>query len=133
MGVAVPVQRHAPHHVLVWCGVELGAFALLALTGSVVALGAVGVAGAVLLALAATNRRRVLAVTRSEVVVLRATLRGRPVATLGRAPGAVELPEPRGVGASLQLEDGRWWVDRSTYPRLRRARELCARRAPGGG
>ncbi len=130
MGVAVPVQRHAPHHVLVWCGIELGAFALLALTGSVIALIAVGSAGTALLVLAATNRRRVLAVTRSDVVVLRATLRGRPVALLGPAPSAVELPEPRGVGAALELDDGRWWVDRSTYPRLRRARELCAHRAP---
>ena len=26
----------------------------------------------------------------------------------------------------VQLDDGRWWVDRSAYARLRRARELAA-------
>jgi hypothetical protein len=133
VGVAVPIQRHAPHHVLTWCGVELAALALLILTGWFAALVGLAAAGLALLALAATNRRRLLAVTRSQVVVLSAGLRGRPVAAIGPAPERLVLPPPRGVGVAVQLDDGRWWVDRSAYARLRRARELGPARTTGGG
>jgi len=135
VAVAVPLQRHAPRTVLAWCAAELASFALLVLTGSLAALAAVGVVGAVLLALAATNRRRVLAVTRMGVVLLSATLRGHAVSPEGPGPEDLALPPPRGVGAPVELADGRWWVDRSAYPRLRRAREALGEQAgaTGGG
>jgi hypothetical protein len=81
----------------------------------------------------ATNQHRVLAVSGGELVVMAASLRGRPLAPIGTAPAALELPEPRGVGAPVILADGCWWVDRSAYGRLRRARELRTRQAAAGG
>jgi len=131
--VAVPLQRHSPLHVLAWCAVELVTFALLVVTGSLTALLAVAVAGTVLFALAITNRRRVLAVTRMGTVLLSATLRGRATAAIGPAPEDLELPAARGVGAPVELGDGRWWVDRASYPRLRAARDALGGGPTGGG
>ncbi|HEY2429567.1 MAG TPA: hypothetical protein VGI06_11605 [Acidimicrobiales bacterium] len=111
--------------MLTAAGLELASFSLVALTGSLVAVAVMVVCMAALLALAATNHKRVLAVTRSEVVVMAADKRGRPLAATGPAT-AVTFPEPRGVGVPIQLEDGRWWIDRTHYARLRRARELSA-------
>lgn len=124
VGVALPVQRHPPHRILIACGVELAVFALLALTGSLVALAAFVVCSGALLALALTNTKRVLAVSRSGVAVLAADLRNHPLAPIGDAPAGLVLPEPRGIGVPVELADGRWWVDRVHFARLRRAGEL---------
>jgi hypothetical protein len=113
--------------VLAWCGIEVACFALLVLTGSLAGLAAVAVAGAALLGLAATNQRRVLAVTRMGTVLLSATLRARPTGVIGPVPDGLALPAPIGAGAAVDLPDGRWWVDRSSYARLRRAREVAGR------
>jgi len=131
VGVALPVQRHPPHRMLTVAGLEVVVFALLALTGSLVVLGAAVACAAALLVLAATNTKRVLAVNRRDMVVLAATLRSRPVAPIGQPAGDVTFPEPRGVGVPIELADGRWWVDRVHYPRLRRARELRPPPTPG--
>jgi hypothetical protein len=125
--VAVPLQRQPPVLVLGCSLVECASFALLVVTGSLGALAAVGTVGVVLLALAATNQRRVLAVTRMGTVVLSATLRGTATAAIGPAPEPLELPPARGVGAAVELRDGRWWVDRASYARLRAAREALQR------
>lgn len=126
VGVAVPVQRHPPHLMLTTSGLELAAFATLALTASLAALAAVAACATVLLGLALTNRKRVLAVGRSGVTVLTADLRAHPLAPAGPAPEAFRFPDPTGVGAPADLDDGRWWVDRAHYARLRRARELTS-------
>lgn len=127
VGVAVPVQRHPPQLVLAACGLELLALAALGLTQSLAALTALAAVAAVLAGLASTNRRRVLAVTRDGILVIAATLRRRPLAPVGYAPPGMTLPEARGVGAPVDLADGRWWVDRSDFSRLRRARDLDRR------
>ena len=130
--VAVPLQHHPPGRVLASCAAELACFAVLVLTGSLAALAAVAAVAALLFGLAATNRRRLLAVTRLGSVELDATLRGKPTTVIGPAPDALVLPAPHGVGVPVELADGRWWVDRSHYPRLRRAREALEEAAPGG-
>ena len=126
VAVAVPLQRHPPQLILVACGLELAALAALGLTGSLAAFAALCACAAGLVALGATNRRRILALTSAGPVVLDATLRREPVASRGPAPPRLALPAPTGVGCPVQLDDGRWWVDRSDYARLRRAREVMA-------
>jgi hypothetical protein len=137
VGVALPVQHHPPHRVVTVAAAEVAFFAVLALSGSLLAVGAMAVCTCVLGALAATNRKRVLAVTGDGVVVLVADMRGQPLAPIGQAPAGLDFPEPHGLGVPVELDDGRWWVDRLHYPRLRRALELRARRAgddrPTGG
>ena len=131
--VAVGLQRVPPQVVLVLCGVELASFGLLAITASLGALVATGTAGAALLVVAAVDRRRVLAVTGDGLVVLAASRRGRPRLPASPAPAGLRLPEAVGLGAPVELADGRWWVDRSGFARLRRAHELQDGAATGGG
>ena len=127
VGVAFPVQRHSPKWVMLACAAEIGALGLFALTASFPALGVLVLAALVLTALAATNRRLVLAVAADGLMVLAATRRGRPVAPIGPAPKSTLLPEPAGFGVSVDLDGRIWWIDRSSFARLRRARELDRR------
>jgi hypothetical protein len=122
--VAVPIQRHPPALVLGLSLVEVAAFVALIATANLAALILVAAAAIGLLLLGATNRHRVLAITSSGVVLLVASAGGKPLAAIGPAPDDLALPDPAGVGAPVELAGGRWWVDRASFPRLRRAREL---------
>jgi hypothetical protein len=124
VGVAVPIQRHPPALVLTLSLVELAAFVVLIATANLAALLLLAVAAAGLLVVAATNRHRILAITSSGVVLLVASAGGKPLAAIGPAPDDLALPDPAGVGAPVELAGSRWWVDRASFPRLRRAREL---------
>ena len=126
VAVAVPLQRHRPAVVFATCLAEIGALVAVILTDTVAAFAALVVLAAALIALAATNRRRVLAVTSMGVVQLRASLRGRPTAMLGPAPSELSLPPPRRLGCPVELDGCTWWVDRSAFPRLASARRVLA-------
>jgi len=127
VGAAVPLQRHHPGLVMALSGAELAALAALVITadaGALIALAAVALA---LVAQAATNRRRVVAITSGGVVLLAASARGRPLVPLGPAPADLSLPAPSGLGVPVVLEGTPWWVERSAFARLRQARQLLGR------
>jgi hypothetical protein len=125
VGVALPVQRHSPKMVLFVCAAELAAVAGFIATASPAALAAIVVVAVALLALAATNRKRVLAVTSDGVAVTAASVRGRPLVEIGTA--TVDFPPPSGAGVPVVIDGTRWWVDRTAFARLARARELTRR------
>jgi len=126
VGVAIPLQRHHPAAVLAICVGELAALVAVVLVGGPVAWAAFLALAAALVALAATNRHRVLAVTSSGVLVLAASASGRPTRPLGPAPVDLDLPRPRGLGAPVRLDGRTWWVERSAFPRLAQARSFRA-------
>ena len=84
VGVAVPLQRHRPGLVLGACLAELAALASVILTAEPAAFAILALSAGVLVALATTNQRRVLAFTSTGVLVVVASAKGRPVAA-GRA------------------------------------------------
>ena len=124
VGIAVPVQRVDPRLVLGAAAVEIAAFAAALLTLSGIAFGATVLAGVVLVGLRLADVRRVMALTEGGVVIVAATASGRPVAAVGSAPAGFRFPAPAGMGVRIDVGSDRWWVDRSEFARLRRAREL---------
>jgi hypothetical protein len=121
---AIPLQRHNPSVVLAVSLAVLAAFAIFVATATVAAFVVLAVISLVLVAVSATNRRQVLAMTSQGHVMLSASLRGRPRAAAGPVPRGVPLPEPRGVGCPFEVSGQRWWIDRSAFERLRHARLL---------
>lgn len=132
VGVAVPLQRHHPGVMLVAGTAELCALGVVVVAGRLDAFVVLVVLAGVVATLAATNQRRVLAVTDRGVVVVRASPTGRPLVLIGPAPPALALPKPAGLGVPIELADRIWWVDRWAFPRLERARALL-RSGPAAG
>ena len=124
VSIAVPLQRRDPRIMLGACGVQLVTFALALITLSEVAFAMTALAAIALVGVRASDQRRVIALTTSGTVILSASLAGKPLAAVGAGPQALEFPAPIGLGAPVPLGDRTWWVDRTEYPRLRRAREL---------
>ena len=122
VAAVVPLQRRQPLSVLAASVAEIAALAALVATGSVTALVVLAVLSAVLVAVVATNTRRVLALTNKGNVLLRASVSGWPEGVVGPAPRQLEIPEPAGLGVSLEIAGTTWWVDRSYFRFLRRAR-----------
>jgi hypothetical protein len=133
VAIAVPLQRRRPAWIFTACLAELAALAALIVTGSNTALVLLALVAVGLLGLSATNAHRILAITSNGVVVLVASPRGRPQAMVDTAPRDLALPVPAGLGVALTLRGQTWWVDRSGFPRLERARQLLQPNAETGG
>jgi hypothetical protein len=121
---AIPLQRHNPALVLGLSVAVLSTFVLFIATATLAGLSVLVVLSLLLVAVTATNRRQVLALTSQGNVALSASLRGHPRAAVGPVRRELQLPEPTGLGQRLQLGDTRWWIDRSAFERLRHARQL---------
>jgi len=132
VSAVVPLQRHHPGQVLAASGAEIGALVGLVVTGSLAALIALVAVSAVLVGLALTNTRRVLALTAMGTVVLTASMSGWPTGVGGPMTTDVALPEPAGLGVSIDLAGRRWWVDRAWFGALAKARAIEATGADGG-
>jgi hypothetical protein len=124
VGVAVPLQRRQPSVIFASGLAEVAALVAFVLSAQSAFLIVLAVLAATMVGLAVGNGRRILAVTSRGVVVLAASSRGRPVAVIDVAPEGLQLPPPAGLGVPLVLRGQTWWVERSGFPRLRRAREL---------
>jgi hypothetical protein len=122
----VPLQRHSPAVMLVASLAELATLVALIATASLAALVALVALSAVLVAGLLTNKRRVIALTDMGTVILSASISGWPDGVSGPGPRHLDLPEPRGVGVPLRLESTTWWVDRSSFRLLERARAVAA-------
>src|ERR1700730_1600610 len=127
----VPLQRHHPGQVLAASVAEIGTLVGLVVTGSLAMLIALVTVSALLVGLAVTNTRRVLALTAMGNVVLTASLSGWPTGISGPTRTDVALPEPAGLGVKIELAGNPWWVDRSWFGSLRKARAIEAARADG--
>jgi hypothetical protein len=125
--VAVALQRRRPDTVLAASIAEIAGLAVLIATGRLAAMAVLVALSTILIVVAATNTRRVLVLTGKGNVVLAASLSGRPNGVIGPAPRRIELPEPTGLGVSVDVGGGKWWVDRSAFRALRRARSAQAR------
>jgi hypothetical protein len=77
-----------------------------------------------LLAVAFTNSRRVLVMTTKGNVILSASTTGWPNGVVGPADRSLQLPTPRGIGVPMTVGAGTWWIDRSSFRWLNRARSL---------
>jgi hypothetical protein len=132
VGAAVTLQRHHPGLVLGVSLLELAALAWLVGTGSVVSFAVLLAASAALATAVATNRRQVLAVTGMGTVVLTASITGWPNGIVGPAERALELPPPSGLGARVSIGGRTWWIDRSSFASLRRARTMLRPGADAG-
>jgi len=131
VGIAVPLQRRDPRLLLGLSLAEVVVFAAAVVTVALPLLGATAALGAVLLAARAGDQRRIVAITSTGVVVLAASVGGRPLAAVGTAPADLRFPPPSGIGVPVQLGERTWWVDRADFARLRRAREML-REEPDG-
>jgi hypothetical protein len=121
---AVPLQRHPPSLVLGVSLLELLAVGSLIATGSPVAMGLLLVCSVILLAVMFTNTRRVLAMTTKGNVLLTASTSGWPNGVVGPADRSLVLPRPSGLGVAVRLGTASWWIDRSSYRSLNRARSF---------
>ena len=121
----VPLQRHNPSLVLGVSLAELAAVAGLVATASLVAMITLVVVSVLLVVVMLTNTRSVIAVTAKGNVILSASLRGWPNGVIGPAPRQLDLPEPAGLGVRIDIEGASWWIDRSSYRLLRRARAIA--------
>jgi hypothetical protein len=122
VSAVVPLQRHSPALVLAVSLAELAALVALIATGNLaVMLTLVGVS-VVLVAVMFTNTRKVIALTGKGNVMLSASMKGWPTGVIGPAPRTLPLPEPAGLGVKVEVEGATWWIDRSSYRLLRRAR-----------
>ena len=124
----VPLQRHSPALMLAAAVSELAALAGLVVTANLAALAVLVALSIVLVIGLATNTRMMIAFTDMGTVVLSASVGGWPNGVAGPGPRHLQLPEPHGVGVAVRLEpDGRqWWVDRSSFRFLERARAVAA-------
>jgi hypothetical protein len=119
----VPLQRH-PRMVLASSLAELVALGALIATGAVAAMVALLVCSAGLVAVAFTNTRRVLVITSKGNVILSASTSGWPNGVVGPADRSLELPAPTGIGVPMTVGTSTWWIDRSSFRWLNRARSL---------
>jgi hypothetical protein len=71
-----------------------------------------------------TNTRRVLVLTTKGNVILTASTTGWPNGVVGPAGESLRLPAPAGMGVTLTLGTTTWWIDRSSYRWLSRARSM---------
>ena len=126
VSAAIPLQRHNPLIVLTASVAEILGLVGLIATGSLAAIGVLLVLSALLVVVAATNTRRVLVLTGKGNVMLAASVSGRPEGVVGPVPRQMPIPEPVGFGVSLDVAGARWWVDRSAFRLLRRARRVQA-------
>jgi hypothetical protein len=126
VAAAVPLQRHNPALVLAASLAELAALGALIATGSLVAMSALVVVSILLVVVMVTNTRNVLALTGKGNVLLSASMRGWPAGVVGPAPRDLDLPAPAGLGVRISIAGESWWIDRSAYRLLRRAREIAA-------
>ena len=131
VSAAVTLQRHHPGLVLGASVAELAALAWLIGTGSLASFVVLVAASAALATVAATNRRQILAVTGMGTVVLAASITGWPSGIVGPAERTLELPAPAGLGARIRVGGQTWWIDRSSFRSLTRARAMPPRN-PGG-
>jgi hypothetical protein len=121
---AVPLQRHQPALMLVASVAEVVALVALVATANLTALAVLVALSIILIVGLFTNTRRVIALTGKGNVILSASLGGWPNGVVGPGPHHLELPEPHGVGVAVKLEQTTWWVDRSSFRYLARARAL---------
>ena len=126
VSAALPLQRHPPLIVLATSVAEIVALVGLIATGRLAAMGLLLALSVVLVVVVATNTRRVLVLTTKGNVLLAASVSGRPEGVVGPVPRQLTIPEPVGFGVSVDLEGARWWVDRSSFRLLRRARLVQA-------
>jgi hypothetical protein len=126
VSAALPLQRHRPPVVLAASLAEIAGLVALIATGRLAAMLVLLVLSALLVVVAATNTRRVLVLTAKGNVLLAASISGRPEAVVGPVPRQLTIPEPAGSGVSLAIEGTTWWVDRSSFRLLRRARIVQA-------
>jgi hypothetical protein len=126
VAATVPLQRHNPSLVLAISLAELAALAALVVTGSLLAMSALVGVSILLVVVMVTNTREVLAVTGKGNVMLSASLRGWPTGVVGAAPRNLDLPAPVGLGVRVNIAGELWWIDRSAYRLLRRARDIAA-------
>ncbi|GAC1588120.1 MAG: hypothetical protein NVS3B21_03590 [Acidimicrobiales bacterium] len=124
VGIAVPVQRRDPRLVLGVCAVELVVAAVALITLSGIAFALTALAAVALVIVRASDQRRIVAITSSGVVVLAASLAGRPLAAVGPGPRDLRFPPPAGLGVQVRLGERTWWVERADFARLHKAREL---------
>ena len=129
VGAAVTLQRHHPGLVLVASVAELATLAWLIGTGILASFVVLVATSAALATIAATNRRQILAVTAMGTVILAASITGRPNGIVGPAERTLELPAPAGLGARIRVGGRTWWIDRSSFRSLTRARAM----QPGDG
>ena len=122
----IPVQRHRPHVVLAVCVAELTALVAFVLSGSGVALAALFAAAIALAALGLSNEHRFLVVASGETAILSSSPRGKPRTVLGPGPRPGVLPEPHGLGVAIEVDGTRWWVERWSFPALKRARDAMS-------
>jgi hypothetical protein len=117
---AIPVHRHNPAIQTGLGLVEIGAFAALVVTGSVVALVVLVVALVGFLVAYLTDVRAVVALgPDGRGALLAAGRSGRPTAVI--APAVLEETPPAaptGLSAPLRLNGTTWWIDRSSYGAL---------------
>jgi hypothetical protein len=126
VAAVVPLQRHHPAIVLAASIAEISALAALVATGSLAAMVALIGLSLVLIVVVGSNRRQVVALTRAGNVVLTASASGRPTGVAGPLVPDLCLPPPTGLGVSLEIGGRIWWVDRSSFRLLRRARLVQA-------
>jgi len=122
----VPLQRHKPSLVLAASLAELAALAALIATGSLAAMLALVAFSIALVVVMVTNTRKVVALTSKGNVLLSASLRGWPTGVVGPAPRNLDLPPPAGLGVKVEIAGESWWIDRSAFRLLRRARQVAA-------
>jgi hypothetical protein len=127
----VPLQRHPPRLVLAASVAELMALGALITTGAAAAMAALVACSTVLLAVVFTNTRRVLVITTKGNVILTASTSGWPNGVVGPAEQSLQLPAPVGIGVPMTVGTSTWWVDRSSYYWLKRARSLHGAEATG--
>jgi len=128
VSAAVPLQHHPPAAVMAASAAEIVALIGLIVTGNPAAMVVLVVLSALLIAVMTTNTRRVLVLTGQGNVMLAASVSGWPERVVGPAPRSLAIPEPGGLGVSLEIAGGRWWVDRASFRFLRRARLMQADR-----
>jgi hypothetical protein len=122
----IPLQRHNPVLVLAVSLAEVAALVGLVATGRLAAMLALVGLSVVLVVVMLTNTRKVIALTGKGNVMLSASVSGWPTGVTGPAPHDLHLPDPMGLGVRVEIGGTNWWVDRSSYRFLRRARALVA-------
>jgi hypothetical protein len=122
---AIPLQRHPPLVILVVSVAELLALAGLIITGSLIAMLILLAISAVVVILVATNKRQILVITRQGNILLSASHTAWPNGVVGPADRTL-LPEPKGVGVPFVVAGQTWWIDRSSYRSLTKARAVEA-------
>jgi hypothetical protein len=117
---AIPVHRHNPAVQTCLGLVEIIAFLVLFVTGSVVALVVLVLAAIGFLAAYAVDIRAVVALDdEGRGALLAAGRAGRPSKVI--APAILDEPlpaAPGGLAAPLRLNGTTWWVDRSSFGAL---------------